>query len=352
MNWIYRFFCHLCRVRWLLLAYALANVVLYSSLLPLWEGFDEPFHFGYVQSLANGAGFPDPRTSRLSQEVESSLLLAPASLSVKQNLPKLVSYAEFFSWPECRRQQTRRKLNSIDPNLRWNPSDFVDYEGLQAPLAYALLALPERITAKFPLPARVLMLRIVAGTCGAILLFLAAVRLVSQLEIRSPHGEAAIFCAFSSQMIWATLARVANDWLAVPLAVWLLVTAIDYAARPSVRGAGTMATVLSLGLLTKAYFLAFIPLLAVCAFCRRRLDLGVSFVLVLGLAGPWYVRNLERYGTISGMQELRDGVNPAGAIRDLRARRLPVAIEACAREALWTGNNSFRSFSIKTLRAC
>src|SRR5947209_6416851 len=66
--------------RWLLLAYALMNAVLYSMLLPLWEGFDEPFHFGYVQYLANGNGFPDPRTSRLSQEVGSSLSLAPASL--------------------------------------------------------------------------------------------------------------------------------------------------------------------------------------------------------------------------------------------------------------------------------
>jgi len=40
--------------RWLLLTYALINAALYSILLPLWEGFDEPFHFGYVQYLANG----------------------------------------------------------------------------------------------------------------------------------------------------------------------------------------------------------------------------------------------------------------------------------------------------------
>jgi hypothetical protein len=222
--------CGKMKLRWLLLAYALANVVLYSILLPLWEGFDEPFHFGYVQGLANGDRFPDPRTSRLSQEVGSSFLLTPVSLAVQQNLPTLVSYPEFFSWPECRRQQARQKLKSIDPNLRWKPSDFVNYEGLQAPLAYSVLAMPERITAKLPLPIRVLMLRIMAGTLGAVLLFLAAIRLVSQLEIPSPHGEVAIFCAFSSQMIWATLAHIANDWLAIPLTLWLLVTTIDCAA--------------------------------------------------------------------------------------------------------------------------
>ena len=338
------------KLRRLLLAYALTNVVLYSMLLPLWEGFDEPFHFGYVQGLANGDGFPDPRTSRLSKEVGSSLLLTPVSLAVQQNLPTLVSYPEFFSWPEYRRQQAHEKLASIDPNLRWNPSDFINYEGLQAPLAYAVLALPERITARFPLPMRVLMLRIIAGTLGAVLLFLAAIRLVSQLEIISPHGEVALFCAFSSQMIWATMAHVANDWLAVPLTVWLLVTTIDYAKCPSVRRAVSLSILLSLGLLTKAYFIAFIPAIAVCAFRRRWLDLGVSIILLLGLAGPWYVRNLERYNTISGMQELRDGVNPSAAIPYLRIERLPAGIEAYARSALWTGNNTFRTFSIWTLR--
>jgi len=43
---------------YLLIGFAAANAVLYSALLPLWEGFDEPFHFGYVQRLANGRGFP------------------------------------------------------------------------------------------------------------------------------------------------------------------------------------------------------------------------------------------------------------------------------------------------------
>ena len=163
--------------RWLLLAYALTNAVLYSMLLPLWEGFDEPFHFGYVQYLANGNGFPDPRTSRLSQEVGSSLSLAPASLSVQRNLPEIISYPEFFGWPESERQRTHQRLSQIDPSLRWQPSDFLDYEALQAPLAYAALALPERALAKMPLPSRVLLLRIIAGTLGGLLLFFGAERL-------------------------------------------------------------------------------------------------------------------------------------------------------------------------------
>jgi hypothetical protein len=70
--------------RWLLLLYALLNAVLYSLLLPLWEGFDEPFHFGYVQTIANGDGFPDPGVTRLSAEIGESIEIAPMSISAQQ----------------------------------------------------------------------------------------------------------------------------------------------------------------------------------------------------------------------------------------------------------------------------
>lgn len=335
-----------------LLTYALTNAVLYSLLLPLWEGFDEPFHFGYVQFIANGNGFPDPRTSRLSQEVGASLLLAPASLPVQRNLPEVTSYEEFFRWPEAMRQQAHQQLWRIDPSLRRVPSELVDYEAQQAPLAYAALALPERALANVPLPNRVLALRIIAGTLGGLLLFFGAERLGAQLGVTDPYKAMAVFCAVSSQMLWATIAHVANDWLAVPLAVWLLVAVIHYGEGPSLGRAAFASGVLSMGLLTKAYFIALIPLvLLVCVFRRRWRDLGIALAVTTVLAGPWYARNVVRYGTISAMQELREGVNPAEALRAIRLERLPAAIDECARNALWTGNNTFRSFSMNTLRA-
>jgi len=338
--------------RWLLLTYALANAALYSMLLPLWEGFDEPFHFGYVQYMANGSGFPDPRTSVLSKEVGASLLLAPASPSVQRNLPAVTSYPEFFQRPESKRLLTHQRLSQIDPGLRWQPSDILDYEALQAPLAYAILALPERALAKTPLPLRVMLLRIMAGTLGGLLLFLGAERLLRQLDVPGEYQEIAIFCAFSSQMIWATLAHVANDWLAVPLTLWLLVAVIQYDDGLSVRRALLASGVLAMGLLTKAYFIALIPLpIAVCILRRRWRDLGMTVVLVSALAGPWYMRNSERYGVISGMQELRQGTDPMLALQAVQAAKVPAALDSYARGALWTANNSFRSFSIKTLRS-
>lgn len=199
-----------------LLAYAIVNAVLYSTLLPLWEGFDEPFHFGYVQAIANGTGFPDPRHSHLSEEVARSIVLAPASLSVKRNLPDVTAYPEFFSLPDGDRQARRRQLYRIDPALRWQPSNYLNYEGLQAPVAYMILALPERAFARIPLPRRVLILRIIAASLASVLLFFGTARLAARLELPPPYSEALAFCVFSSQMIWATVAHVGNDWFAVP----------------------------------------------------------------------------------------------------------------------------------------
>jgi hypothetical protein len=191
-----------------------------------------------------------------------------------------------------------------------------------------------------------------AGTLGGVLLFFGAERLLVQLGVTDDHKDIAIFCTFSCQMIWATLGHVANDWLAVPLALWLLIAVIHYEDGPSVRRVLLASGVLAMGLLTKAYFIALVPLpISVCLLRRRWQDLGIALVLVSALAGPWYARNLERYGAISAMQELRQGTDPMPALQAVRIARAPAALDSYARGALWTANNSFRSFSIKTLRA-
>jgi hypothetical protein len=119
-----------------------------------------PFHFAYVQQLGNWQGLPDPRTSRLSREVGSSILLAPASQAVKQNLPQVMSYAQNFSLPIPRRSEVRHQLRAIPAELRWQPSEFLNYE---AHHPYILLAFPERRLARVSLPVRIAILRIIAA---------------------------------------------------------------------------------------------------------------------------------------------------------------------------------------------
>jgi hypothetical protein len=344
-------------VRILLIAYALVNAVLYSLLLPLWEGFDEPFHFAYVQQLANGQGWPDARTARLSREVAASLLLAPASQAVKQNLPQVISYSEYFSWPAAKRLDLRRQLDAIPEEFRWHASeDSLNYEAQQSPLAYILLAFPERLLASVSLPVRVAWLRVMAAVAGALLLFSGAERLFAQLnigdpyKIGQPYKNAGLFCLLSCQMTWATLAHVGNDWLAVPIAVWMLVALNLLGSSLSLRTAALASVVLAAGLVTKAYFLAFVPLLlGLCAWRRRWRELAIASLILCALAGPWYTRNLVRYGVLSGTQESRAGIGLPAVLAAAPALNWPTVIWSNLRGALWTGNNTFSSFSVSTL---
>lgn len=336
--------------RSLLIWYALVNAVLYSVLLPLWEGYDEPFHFAYVQQLGNWQGLPDSRTARLSREVGDSILLAPASQSVKQNLPQVTSYAEYFSWPIPRRSDVRHRLRTIPTDLRWQPSEFLNYEAHQPPLAYLLMAVPERLLARVSLPVRVAILRIIVAAAGSLLLLSGAEQLFSQLEIREPYKSIALFCLLSSQMLWATLAHVGNDWLAVPIAVWTLVAINRLGLNPSDRSAGVAAVFLAAGLLTKAYFLAFVPLLAgLCILRRRWRELALATVILCGLAGPWYARNLVRYGVLTGTPESRAGIDLPAVLRAAPTLDWPAVIRSSVRSSLWSGNNTFRTFSANTL---
>lgn len=337
-------------LKWILVVHALVNATLYSLLLPLWEGFDEPFHFAYVQHVANSGTVPDTRTARLSEEVYRSLELAPASHVVQQNLPFVATYAEHFAKSLEERRRIRELLDSISPALRWKASEQENYEAHHAPLAYILLAAPERVLSGTALGFRTAMLRILAGVAGSLLLYAATVRLTGLLGIGEPYGTVTAFCVLSSQMTWATVAHVANDWLAVPLAVWMLALTIEYYENPDVRRAALAAAILSLGLLTKAYFLAFIPVvIGVVALRRRSRHVLLAISVCAVVAGPWYLRNYVLYGLISGMQETRTHYGLAETARAALGMDWGLILRSAVHGTLWTGNNVFSTFSVTTL---
>jgi hypothetical protein len=333
-----------------LIGFAVANAVLYSALLPLWEGFDEPFHFGYVQRLANGGGFPDVRSDRLSREVAVSIQDAPASEGVKVNLPQVTTYAEFFSWTPERRAQARQRLREIPTEYRWQSSGLPSYEAHQAPLAYILLAIPERMMAGMPLPSRVLVLRLLAALAGSLLLYAGGNSLCGELGLGQPYRSIAMFCVLATQMTWATLAHIANDWLAVPLAIWTLVFLMRCAADATTARIAAASLALSAGLLTKAYFLALIPVLwGICGVRRGLRGLAVSTAILAICAGPWYMRAVLLYGDMTGMPQARAGVGLAEILHAAPTMNWPKIALDSVRLGLWTANNTFRTFSMATL---
>jgi hypothetical protein len=347
------------RARVLLLAiafYGLANAVLYSSLLPLWEGYDEAFHYGYVQELSTRASVPELGRSVLSNEVDRSLRMAPLSHIVRRGIPEGTTFGEYFSLAPEKRAERRLALLALDPSLRLEQSPRNNYEAHHAPLAYALLAAPDRLWSDSPLPVRVWRLRLLAS-CASVLLAAASCALLANAMSLGKLGTASLtFLVLSTQTYYATAAHVANDWLAVPLAFLLFAAAARLNADPTRWNALVMGIVLGLGLLTKAYFLAFVPL--AFGICARRLlrsprldPRGAALLAFAALlsAGPWYARNLALNGTVSGMVEAASGLGPAEALSAVPDVDWVGSAAFLARGSLWTGNNHFSTFSRGTL---
>lgn len=342
-------------MRWLLVCYGILNSVLYVSLLPLWDGFDEPFHYAYVQALSHGCGLPVLGRTTIFEEIWQSLAIAPGSYAVKKNLPVVTTFQQWFNLEPADRARLRGQLESLRPGTGCASVGPLNYEAQQAPLAYALLAVPDYLLMRLPLLDRVWWLRLLCAIAASVATALAAFRLARQLKLREEFAAAAVFVVLSWQMFYAAAAHVANDWLAIPLAVLLVSAAIEAWERPGFRTAAALALTLGAGLLTKAYFLSFVPLavgLVAWLLCKRRLRwVGAAgfATLLLATAGPWYARNLALYGNLSGMQITVQH----GSFRELAyaAMHLPWGslVLPTARGSLWTGNNSFTAFSAITI---
>jgi hypothetical protein len=331
------------------------NAVLYAGLTPLWEGFDEPFHYGYLQQLWKTRALPVQKRTCLPEEVWQSFPLAPASYIVKRNLAMVTTFDDYFRLPEPERQSRRQRLQQLDPNLATADSSCPNYESQQAPLAYALLAPLNALWSRAPLPTRVFRLRLVCALLACFTTGLLVWRIANLLALPEVYKLTAVFLVYASQMLYVTTAHVANDWLALPLFLLVLYSGISLRLSPRPAALWTLALALAAGLLTKAYFLAMIPFaFGVVVWCclERKLawrQAGLFAILSLAPAAPWYLRNLRLYHDLSGQQQTLGGT-PVRALLSA-ALQLPwwKSIVATARTSLWEGNSSATTFGAATI---
>ncbi|MBV8812401.1 MAG: glycosyltransferase family 39 protein, partial [Acidobacteriaceae bacterium] len=342
-------------LRALLFAFALTNAVLYACILPLWEGFDEPFHYGYVQWISVEHRFPIMNRTRISSEIRKSFDFIPLSRFLSAAIPGSVSFEQWPELSDAEKQRRKAELNQIRPEFRGKESEVLNYEAQQAPLAYLALAPFDLLLRSIQIRWRILWLRLLAGIAATLAIFFALEKLSELLGARPAFAYAALACVFEVQMLWASVAHVGNDSLAVPLTVWFLTWLLVAAQKPTTRNVLILAGILAVGLLTKAYFLAFAPVTAILIlqlFIQRKTSGGLALAaaaLVLLVAGPWYARNLFLYRSLSGTQQSVAGIGPMQAVMAVPRINWPASILRFAHWSLWTGNWSFVSFSKATL---
>ncbi|HYL76228.1 MAG TPA: hypothetical protein VEU96_18605 [Bryobacteraceae bacterium] len=340
----------------LLAMYGAINAIAYSCLLPLWEGFDEIYHYGYVQFLSANLRLPVLGPDAISQEVWHSLQFQPVSHYLLSFTGASLSFTDYFAKSPEERVRLRQQLESIPAGDKFQPqADKPNYELNQSPLSYFLMAAIDRVLLGHPLPTRVLGVRLLSSLLAVLLIAHSTLLLAGELRLPGAYCGAALFCIFSSQMLYATLCHVCNDALAVALTGYLIWSSIRTAESGTPRDCVWLGLAASAALLTKAYFLFLVPLAVGAlgwAIWKKRANLrgAIYFIapMVL-LAGPWFVRNLVLYHDLSGTSQKTAGVGPRQLLQaaiDLPWRE---AIVSMAHGSLWTGNNSFTTFSAKTL---
>lgn len=327
---------------WLIIGFALLNAVLYACVLPLWEGFDEPFHYSLVRDYGRLDALPRVGQSALDGQVAASLKLVPLSHLMVNNLGGGITFNEYFRLPPERRAALRSQLAALKSGL---PAEGSNYEAQQSPLAYMVMAAFDHLPGAASIQGRVLRLRILAGAVSSIACALALLWLARLLELPAPSRHAAAFIAFSSQLFYATTAHVANDWLVLPLFLLTAAAGAAFLKAPSRRLGVIVSALLSAALLTKASMLAVAPWLLLILFMRLSWRQAAFALWPLLAAVPWYIRNIAVYGNLGGMHELASQVRPGSPLSAAPLVPWHEAITQMARQAVWTGNNSFTPMS-------
>jgi hypothetical protein len=330
--------------RRLVLAFGIVNAALFAAIMPLWEGFDEAFHYGYVEELWQSHSLPVLGRTTLPADVVASFRLAPVSNVVRRAIPEAMPYDAWFRLSDEERAQRKQALNQLTADTR--PETRTNYEAHQPPLAYLVLAPLDWSLARLPITVRVLLLRLVCGIAAVLLLSYGTRALCRALHVPEPFIGAVLFSVLSSEMLYATVAHVANDWLAVGIGACFLAALVE--GRSPLRVAAWLAA----GLLTKAYFMVFAMVAAPVLLWQYRARFRVlapAAALVLLVAGPWYARNIALYGSLGGSPEAFDGIGVRQTLAAATRVDWPATIGYLARASLWTGNNTFNSYSRTTL---
>ena len=291
----------------------LLRALFYCSIVPLWEGYDEYSHFSFIQYFDANKSLPDARRSNSSREVQESLRLAPMPW-MQRGLNQNVTHDAWWRLPAAEREDRERQLRAIP--AAWGsetPKEFLPiYEAQQPPLYYFLLAAPYRLLSALPLVTRVWWLRLFTAALASLVIPLG---FLTAREILGNVRTALAVTALVASMPELTLlvCRIGNDSLAVVAGTSCLLLAFrtrEWKQRSWY--AVLLGTAVGLALLTKAYFLALLPILVLVPLLawrknpgswKRRAAQSLLLVVVPALiAGWWYARNVLLTGSISGEQ--------------------------------------------------
>lgn len=339
----------------------------------MWEGFDEYSHFAFIQRVALLHDLPDSRKADTSRTVVESLRLVPSPWLTHDRDRGLLSYEEYWALPPGERAIREANLRSMPPDwaIHGAAPPVQLWEAQQPPLFYWIAAPVYWSIRRLPLPDQVWIMRLLAVLIASALVplaFLTGRAIAGEPRLGTALGLSAALVIACMPELMMSAARIGNECLAMAMGGLLTLLGARTLAGPLAVPMGlrevslnqpggwnqralVFGAVLGLALLTKAYFLAFLPwaiflmLAALWKRSKRAAILGTLVMLVpcFAICGWWYVRTMLLTGTITG--EEREVAVRAGAAVSLadalfRAPWIRV-VDFLALTHIWLGGWSF-----------
>ena len=275
--------------------------------MPLWEGYDEWAHFGYIQQIVSANRPLVDRTEPVSRELWASMNLAPAPWNTGKPFITEDDFWRLSAEERAARAEALRKLPS-----NWSKEPQKDgapiYEALQPPLYYWIASVPYRLVAHRPIADRAFVIRCLSLAIAWLAIPL--IFLIGERVFRSKLASLLVVILFTAlPELMIDVCRAGNECLGIVLFSWLTLLVLT---PESYRTSIWTGIALGMGLLTKAYFLTAVPALLVIYAVRawratdRRLWLrqaALVFGIAFAIAGWWYVRNRITTGAWSGLLE-------------------------------------------------
>lgn len=293
----------------------LARGFFYSAILPVWEGYDEPYHFSAVEYVVATHKLSSLKTP-INKEVEASLHVLPIPWMLRLHAIHKPFYTEddFWRLQPSERDILKKRFHDLPAQWGSEPSSaqLLNYEAQQPPLYYVLCSFLISRFGNSDLAFRVFLLRFTGIALASLVVpigFLVAKRIT-----RSPTMALAMVGLLTVMPeLFISISRVSNEVPAIVLYTVLLYFAIRVVDGPSqFSKLPVVGIIIALGLLTKAYFITAVPgLIVILYWCsthwpkeRKRLICfgALAAIPVLIIGGFWYWHIHATTGTWSGLQ--------------------------------------------------
>ncbi len=286
----------------------------YSAILPIWEGYDEPYHFSAVEYVVATHKLPS-FTTPINKEVEASLHVLPLPWMLRLHAIQKPLYTEddFWRLQPSERDILKKRFHDLPAEWGNEPSSvqLFNYEAQQPPLYYVLCSFLMSRFGNSDLASRVFLLRF---TGIALASFVVPIGFLVAKRITGSPTTALAMVGLLVVMpeLFVSISRVSNEIPAIVLYTVLLYFAIRVVEGPSqFSKLPVVGIIIALGLLTKAYFIAAVPALVVTLYwCsthwpkeRKRLFVcsAVTAIPILAIGGLWYWHIHATTGTWSGL---------------------------------------------------